>query len=102
MASRGCCYTDNMPALLIQKRRYRLAKNRFVDVSIWEIPAPLLGCTHRFKYRLALVINDVCVLRYDNEAGKGDHKHWNDREEPYRFVNLDALVDDFWSDVSRA
>jgi len=70
-ASFYCCYANNMPALLIQKRRYHLAENRLVDVSIWELPTPLLGCTHRFKYRLALVINGVCVLRYDNEAGKG-------------------------------
>lgn len=40
-ASLCCCYADNMPAILIQKRRYRLAENRLVDVSIWELPAPL-------------------------------------------------------------
>jgi hypothetical protein len=33
------------------------------------------GSRHQYKYRLVLVVNDDCVLRYDNEAGKGDHKH---------------------------
>nr|WP_242477140.1 DUF6516 family protein [Halochromatium glycolicum] len=50
---------------------------------------------------MALVVNGVCVLRYDNEAGKGDHKHLDDREIPYQFTDPDRLVEDFWSDVSR-
>lgn len=90
-----------MPATLIQKRRYELDAARLVSVSIYELPAPLPGSAHRFKYRLALVVNGVCVLRYDNEAGKGDHKHLGKIEVPYTFTDLDTLVDDFWSDVDR-
>ena len=48
---------------------------------------------------MALVIDDVCVVRYDNEAGKGDHRHLLDQEEPYSFVDLDTLMTDFWHDV---
>jgi hypothetical protein len=90
-----------MPANLIQKRRYDLGNNRFADVSIWEIPAPLPGSAHRFKYRLALVDEGVCIMRYDNEAGKGDHKHIGNCEVPYSFIDLDRLVEDFWFDVGR-
>jgi hypothetical protein len=90
-----------MPATLIQKKRYDFADDRFVEVSLWELPAPLRGSAHPFKYRLALVVEGVCVLRYDNEAGKGDHKHLGDREVAYRFVDLDRLLDDFWADVGR-
>jgi hypothetical protein len=90
-----------MPATLLQKRRYDLADDRFVDVSIWKLPAPLPGSAHPFKYRLALVIEGACVLRYDNEAGKGDHKHLGESEVSYRFTSLDRLVDNFWADVSR-
>lgn len=39
------------------------------------------------------------ALRYDNEAGKGDHKHIGSEELPYRFVDMDQLLDDFWHDV---
>jgi hypothetical protein len=39
------------------------------------------------------------VLRYDNEAGKGDHKHVANREVVYRFVDLTTLQTDFWNDV---
>lgn len=54
---------------------------------------------HRFKYRLALVENGVCVLRYDNEAGKGDHRHVDDAEEPYRFTSAETLLADFWAEI---
>ena len=42
-----------------------------------------------------------CVLRYDNEAGKGDHKLVLGKEVKYRFVSADKLVADFFEDVRR-
>ena len=39
------------------------------------------------------------VLRYDNEAGKGDHKHAGDAEQRYRFKDAEQLLVDFWADV---
>lgn len=30
-------------------------------------------------------------MRYDNDAGKVDHRHVNGREEPYRFVSTATL-----------
>jgi hypothetical protein len=50
---------------------------------------------------LALVVDGVCVLRYDNEAGKGDHRHIGDREERYSFTNPDAVLVDFLRDVNQ-
>lgn len=40
-------------------------------------------------------------MRYDNETGKGDHKHVgeNETEIPYHFVSLGELVRDFVADV---
>jgi hypothetical protein len=40
-----------------------------------------------------------CVLRYDNEAGKGDHRHLGAVETPYRFTTSSQLLADFWRDV---
>jgi hypothetical protein len=54
-----------------------------------------------FKYRLAFVVNSVCVLRYDNEAGKGDHKHIGGEQKPYAFTTPAQLLEDFWNDVDR-
>jgi hypothetical protein len=78
-----------------------LSERAVVHVVIWELPAPAKGSAHGYKYRLAYVVDDVCVLRYDNEAGKGDHRHIGATETAYAFTTLDALVADFWADVDR-
>jgi hypothetical protein len=72
-----------------------------VHLVIWETPEPIPPCRHRFKYRLAYVIDGVCVVRYDNERGKGDHRHLGDYEEPYDFTTPERLIADFRADVSR-
>ena len=40
------------------------------------------------------------MLRFDNEAGKGDHKHVNEVEVPYSFKDLDTLQADSWAEVN--
>jgi len=50
-------------------------------------------------YRLALDVDGECVLRYDNEAGKGDHRHAGGAERRYRFKSAEQLLADFWTDV---
>jgi hypothetical protein len=40
-------------------------------------------------------------LRYDNEAGKGDHRHLGSNEVAYPFRDPAQLLRDFWSDVDR-
>jgi Family of unknown function (DUF6516) len=62
-------------ALLLLEERRDIAEDRFVELVVWQVPQPVRDSKHLFKYRLALVINGLCVLRYDNEAGKGDHRH---------------------------
>lgn len=85
----------------IAKRRIKRTDNSFVELSIHEVPAPLKGSEHRYKYRLALVVAGICVMRYDNEAGKGDHKHIGAAELPYVFTDLETLLRDFFADVKR-
>ena len=79
--------------------RHTISETAFVEMVVWRLPAPLSGSRHGFKYRLALVVNGACVLRYDNEAGKGDHKHVGQDEMPYEFTTPKTLLDDFWNDV---
>ena len=90
---------SNMDAELLFRKREGLSETAFVELVIWRVPDPVRGSAHGFKYRLALVSEGVCVLRYDNEAGKGDHKHVDEREVPYRFTDLATLQADFWTDV---
>ena len=74
-------------------------RRRSLGSSSGDLPRPLRGSTHRYKYRLALVRDGICVLRDDNEAGKGDHRHLRDSKRPYAFGNAEKLLADFWSDV---
>ena len=42
------------------------------------------------------------MVSYDNERGKGDHRHRGDLEEPYTFTTVEQLVADFLADVRKA
>ena len=88
-----------MNAELILNERRTISEIAFVELVVWRLPGPLSGSRHRFKYRLALVVNGYCVLRYDNETGKGDHRHIGQEQFPYQFTTPKALLDDFWHDV---
>jgi hypothetical protein len=89
-----------MKAELLIDERHLLDDSTFVEIVIWRVPRSVRGSRHRFKYRLALVREGVCVLRYDNEAGKGDHRHLNNAQERYAFTDADTLLADFWRDVA--
>lgn len=88
-----------MKAEALAQERHVLAEDSFVEVVVWRVPRPVQGSTHRFKYRLPLVVAGECVLRYDNETGKGDHRHVGDVETSYSFKSYEKLLADFWTDV---
>ncbi len=90
-----------MPAELLLRERHQLADDAFAELKIWRVPANVRNSAHDYKYSLAYVVAGVCVLRYDNEAGKGDHRHRGNRQDPYRFTTPEQLLADFWSDVDR-
>jgi hypothetical protein len=90
-----------MKARLLLKQRLVLSESTFAEIVIWQLPAPLDGSIHDYKYRLAYVVNGVCVLRYDNEAGKGNHLHINEQEIVYNFVSTEQLIDDFFAQIKR-
>ena len=56
-----------MKAVALVRRRVVVAADAFVEVVIWRVPKPVPPSTHLFKYRLAYVVEEQCVLRYDNE-----------------------------------
>ncbi len=89
-----------MKATLVQRGRSSVGDDLFVEIVIWQVPVPVRGSQHSYKYRMALIDDDRCVMRYDNEAGKGDHKHVGRAEIPYVFSTLDQLADDFRADVN--
>jgi hypothetical protein len=89
-----------MKAALLMRERFVLSTRAFVEIVIWRLLQPLSGSTHAYKYRLAYVVDEMAVVRFDNEAGKGDHKHVDDIEVPYEFSDLDRLQADFWTEVN--
>ncbi|HKV08902.1 MAG TPA: DUF6516 family protein [Thermoanaerobaculia bacterium] len=88
-----------MKATLLLRERRVVGEGAFVELVVWQVPSPVPGSGHDFKYRLAFVVHGVCVLRYDNEAGKGDHKHLGAEQKPYTFTTPAQLLEDFWNDV---
>ena len=88
-------------AVLLTHTRIVYTDSSFAEIVVWKVPYPLDGSAHSYKYRLAFVADGVCVLRYDNESGKGDHRHTLDGEARYRFLSLDRLFDDFDRDIRR-
>ncbi len=90
-----------MPATLLIRNRIAHGETQFAEIVVWRVTAPVPGSNHAYKYRLAFVLNGECVLRYDNEAGKGDHRHVNGAEKSYQFSTLDKLFADFERDIRR-
>lgn len=41
------------------------------------------------------------MLHYDNEAGKGDHRHFDGTQSAYVFTTPDQLIADFHNDIAR-
>ena len=91
-----------MKARLVIKDRIRKG-GALIERVIWTVPTPVKGCSHHFKYRLYCGLNGATVVRYDNESGKGGHRHLggNEHQQPYLFVTLEQLVIDFEADVIR-
>lgn len=90
-----------MKASLLLERRINLDEGAFAELVLWAVLRPVPGSAHGYKYRLAYVVNGVCVLRYDNESGKGDHKHVGGVAMVYAFADPETLLADFWKDIQR-
>ena len=88
-----------MKAEALAHERHVVAEDAFAEIVVWRVPHSVRGSTHRFKYRLALIVAGECVLRDDNEAGKGDHRHARGVETVYAFSGYEKLLADFWADV---
>ena len=90
-----------MKAILLWRARIAYSEIAFAELVLWQVPQPVRGSVHAYKYRLAYVVDEVCVLRYDNEAGKGDHRHSEDEETAYHFTTPEQLIADFQADIAR-
>jgi len=85
--------------LFREKRSYA---GGVIEMVVWQVPAPVPPSEHPFKYRLVFVRDGKRAVGYDNERGKGHHKHVGTRESSYHFVDEAQLLADFWQDVKEA
>ncbi|WP_369573719.1 DUF6516 family protein [Acidithiobacillus sp. IBUN Pt1247-S3] len=85
----------------LMRRRVSVQDNAFAEMVLWQLECPVPPCDHPYKYRLALIVQGQCVVRYDNERGKGDHRHIDMTEKPYVFSTAEQLVADFFHDARR-
>ena len=62
---------------------------------------PVSPSMHNLKYSLFYGRPGVREVGYDNERGKGDHRHFQGVETAYAFSTVEQLMQDFWSDIAR-
>jgi Family of unknown function (DUF6516) len=93
------CHMQHARRILHRKRHYD--DGTISELTLWQVPNPVRGSTHAFKYSLFYGRAGVRLVGYDNEPGKGDHRHYEGIEEPYRFTTPEQLIRDFLADVRR-
>ena len=86
---------------MLARTRIVYSEQSFAELVLWRVPTSVGGSAHEFKYRLAYVVDGVCVVRYDNEVGKGDHRHFGEAESKYSFSTPEALLAAFERDIAR-
>ncbi|WP_205421249.1 toxin-antitoxin system TumE family protein [Rhizobium terrae] len=89
-----------MKAQLLYRTKSVLSDGAILEMVIWKILQPLLGSLHNYKYSLFYGYPGQRVIGYDNERGKGDHRHIRGHEEAYGFSTIEKLIDDFLRDVN--
>ena len=88
-----------MKAKLLFHQRLDYDDGAIVEMVIWRVPSPVPPSAHGLKYSLFYGRPGVREVGYDNERGKGDHRHVQGVETEYLFVDEERLVSDFWADV---
>lgn len=71
-----------------------------VEIKIWQV-RETKDKPHGLKYSFAYVAGNERIIGYDNAEGKGDHRHFKGKENPYPFEGLDKLWRDFLRDIKR-
>lgn len=92
---------SHMKAIRIFYDKQVLPDDSVIEMVVWQLPRPEPDRQHGFKYRLYYGRNGVRLVGYDNERGKGDHRHRGTKETAYSFKSIEQLIADFIGDVKR-
>ncbi len=88
-----------MKAELVYREKW-MQEDNIVEITVWSVPVAK-DRPHGYKYSLVYVKGGHRIVGYDNPEGRGDHRHYRDKEEQYEFINLDKLMQDFYEDIGR-
>jgi Family of unknown function (DUF6516) len=91
----------SMDAGLILRSKSVLSDGAILEMVIWQLPQPVLGSQHVYKYRLYYGLAGRRIVAFDNERLKGDHCHLDGVERQYSFSSVEQLIDDFLSAVRK-
>jgi hypothetical protein len=84
-----------MKAELLYEQRVDFEDGAILEMVLCRVPPS----AHRLKYSLFYGRPGVREVGYDNERGKGDHRHFQGKETAYAITSVERLIADFWSDV---
>jgi hypothetical protein len=90
-----------MKAELVIHQRIDYDDGAIIEMVLWRVPVPVPPTFHGLKYSLFYGRPGIRLVGYDNERGKGDHRHFQGVETAYAFESVERLVTDFWADVQR-
>lgn len=85
---------------LIRHTKVSEDNGNIVEIKLWKVP-PSEDKPHGYKYSLTYVVKDKRVIGYDNGEAQGDHRHYDDSIEPYKFRSPWQLIDDFLKDIEK-
>ncbi len=86
-------------AELVLNVRNEYENGTILVIRVWLVPAPVPPSVHRFKYSFFYGRPGVRLVLFDNERGKGDHKHIWEVESSYVFESVEKLTADFTASV---
>ena len=89
-------------AILLLHRKRVFDDGTISEMTLWRVPNPVRGSGHGYKYSLYYGQGGRRLIGYDNEPGKGDHRHYGEFEEQYNFTTPEQLIEDYLTDVQDA
>ena len=88
-----------MTATLVTRFKEVTAEGDIVEFVVWRVPNPVDPSRHFYKYRAVYIVDGKRIVGFDNERGKGDHKHVRGRVSLYAFSTVETMIEGFIAEV---
>ncbi len=88
-----------MKAKLLIRRKVVYADTAVAELVVWQLPKVDPERPHGYKYRFYYGKHGQRLVGYDNERGKGDHRHYMGTVSGYVFTSIHQLLTDFERDI---